>query len=167
MPGPHQALVGGAGAGGKTNAAPLLASTGTLDTPNIACWDMGLGGGFPPYLGCQTECHTANNNPSKIASNIGGPLGGSSGPKKSGLPGWPFGLPCLLAVWRQNFQAPLHPHLRPKVRGRPRTVLGTSGGLVPKCREHIAAQKYISCYAYGDMCHQSLWRWEKVGLNEP
>ena len=61
----------------------------------------------------------------------------------------------LLAGLGQNFQAPQNPHLRPKVGGTPRIWLGTSVSLVAKCKacaKHVAAQKYIPCYAYSDMC---------------
>ena len=47
---------------------------------------MALGGDFHPYLGCQTECQIASNNPSKIARNIRGSFAGTLGSKVSRLP---------------------------------------------------------------------------------
>ena len=57
---------------------------------------MALGGEFPPYLGCQSECHNPATVPPRLHAILGALL----------LAIWAPNLPGSLAILDPNFQAP-------------------------------------------------------------
>ena len=148
---------------GPQNFQALWLQSSRQTGPKIAC---NIRGSFAGNVGPKTSRHFGSNLPGKLAPTLPAILGALLlaiwAPKLPGtlapmLP--PILEAFLLAGLGQNFQAPQNPHLRPKVGGTPRIWLGTSVSLVAKCKacaKHVAAQKYIPCYAYSNMCSYPL-----------